>query len=379
MKKILAVFLCAAMALSLSACSGNNETPDNSKDNSVSDSKKDNDNSTVNNEDSSSNNSENSEENSGGEESKPEESKPEESKPEESSEPVVVEEFEKPDLSEYVESAGDFDLTPYSYNGADVVRVVGYHGSATAVKIPAEFDGRPVYSVDKDSFTGSNVEHVMLPEGIVYLNGNAFANSALKTINIPDSITSISPNVFDGTPLKENQLAQSYFVIVDNALIDVAEDLSGSVVIPNGVTRIITAFFQSNVESVTIPNGVTFIGDQSFYGCPNLKNITIPNGVTAIGANAFASCSSLESVEIPEGVTSIGRSAFRFSDRLIDLALPDSLTSLGDDALPTENSLSLVPFFVTYKGVKYCSRNYPDDSGVRYTLSSDLYIIINGN
>jgi len=62
--------------------------------------------------------------------------------------------------------------------------------------------------------------------------------------------------------------------------------------------------------TVILPNGVTSIGDRAFYNCSGLTSVTIPDSVTSIGIYAFYNCSSLTSVTIPNTVTSIGTSAF---------------------------------------------------------------------
>ena len=54
-----------------------------------------------------------------------------------------------------------------------------------------------------------------------------------------------------------------------------------------------SAFYGSELASVTIPNGVTSIEKDAFAWCRSLATVTIPNSVTEIGETAFAYCSNL--------------------------------------------------------------------------------------
>ncbi|MCH5196482.1 MAG: leucine-rich repeat domain-containing protein [Oscillospiraceae bacterium] len=275
MKKFLAAFLCAAMALSLSACNENTETPDDDKDkSSVSDSKKDNDNS-----------KDNSLEN-----SEPEDSSVE-SKPEEIGIPDESD-FAEPDKSEFVWGVGE--------NG---ILIVGYTGNETAIKIPSEIDGHTVSYIEySQGVTWANVEHVIFPDTVTVIDNRAFENSALKSINIPDSVVRIGRGAFEGTAYLKNKLAGAAYFIDNGKLYFPTSELSGDVVIPDGVTMIGDyAFSGSAIESVVIPDGCISIC-AAFNNCPNLKSVELPDSVEFISIGAFYDCESLESINLPDNV-----------------------------------------------------------------------------
>ncbi len=178
----------------------------------------------------------------------------------------------------------------------------------------------------------------------------------------------------------------------------------GSYAIPNGVTSIGAASFQSciNLTSIKIPNSVTNIGDSAFQSCVSLTNVTIGVKVTSIGNSAFAEsgltsitlgasvtsiglyafsgCPSLSAImvaannpayssvagvlfnqnqttlveyprgkagssyAVPNGVTSIGEGAFVFCDNLTSLTIPASVVSIGVEAFGPCNNLAAVFF-----------------------------------
>ncbi|MBP5242768.1 MAG: leucine-rich repeat domain-containing protein, partial [Clostridia bacterium] len=70
---------------------------------------------------------------------------------------------------------------------------------------------------------------------------------------------------------------------------------------------------------LVIPDGVTSIGNAAFSFCDRLTSIVIPDSVTSIGRYAFYRCSGLTSIIIPDSVTSIDMYAFQFCSSLKDI------------------------------------------------------------
>ena len=158
---------------------------------------------------------------------------------------------------------GDSQLTDTSdgyrffYDGSKGY-LVGYHGTETALTLPASFT----------AYDGTLVEKYEIAE-------RAFYNcTALKSVTIPDSVTVIGHYAFS--------------------------DCYG-------------------LTSVIIPESVTGIGDNAFVYCYSLTSIIIPNSVTSIGNGAFRYCNSLTSVTIGRGVTSIGNYAFEGCYKLVEV------------------------------------------------------------
>ena len=123
------------------------------------------------------------------------------------------------------------------------------------------------------------------------------------------------------------------------------ENPSGQLIIPatiedKPVTSIgASAFFGSNLTSITIPDRVTSIGKFGFHGCLNLTKINIPDGVTSIEDSSFTAC-GLKSITIPDGVTSIEHAAFHLCP-LTSITIPDSVTSIGESAFGVTSLTSI--------------------------------------
>lgn len=161
------------------------------------------------------------------------------------------------------------------------------------------------------------------------------------------------------------------------------EGVSGSYVIPLGVTRISDyAFYDCvNLMSVIIPGTVTKFGLYAFSGCTGLTSVVIPpgaestgyfsfsncsglttvmisSGVKTIGAGSFSGCSSLLGVNIPSSVATIDYSAFGGCARLAGVNIPEGVKSIGSQAFVACTSLAnvAIPGSVTNIGV-YAFKN----------------------
>ena len=342
-KKFLAAFLCAAMALSLSACSDNNETPDNSKDNSVSDSKKDNNNSKDESKDNSSEGGNNSEENSSTDGSDSYvESKPEDSTPEQ---PAANED----DFSWYYNNEG--------------VTIDYYMGSDENVVIPSTLGGRPVTKIVVDGLIENgfkkNIDIVSLtiPATVEYIGDRAFESCInLKEVTFLGDTPDFTLSSFLGTPWYEENLkadADTGLIIVGNALVQAYnESAPKDIVVPDGIKRINRyAFRYGELTSITIPDSVSEIGEHAFDRCGSLENVMLPAGITEIKENTFFFCESLKSIDIPTGVIGIGVGAFYGCSTNINL--PDTMTWLNDFGDGGILGVHRFNGTVTFKGNKY--------------------------
>ncbi len=243
----------------------------------------------------------------------------------------------------------------------------------------------------------TTVTSVTLRADTVGIGYRAFYDcTGLTSITIPDSVTSIGRYAFEGcsglTAVHITDLAawcridfqiefDSYYDLYRANPLYYAKhlylngsELSGDLVIPDGVTTIGAGAFYScsGLTSVTIPDSIVSIGDNAFYNCfvtaihisdlaawcqidipisafsgeysgipayysrslylngTEVKDLVIPDGVTTIGAGAFQGCSGLTSVTIPDSVTSIGDDAFLHCFYLTSISFGKGITHIGD-------------------------------------------------
>lgn len=126
---------------------------------------------------------------------------------------------------------------------------------------------------------------------------------------------------FKGCKLKTIEFPQS-LKVVGNAVFSECYNLSGKIIIPEGVTTIgVSSFEATAIESVELPSSlvtvtdgsmvIDAIGAHAFENCRSLRDINIPESVTTIQTSVFSGCTSLTTITLPKGVTLVRGSAFQ--------------------------------------------------------------------
>ena len=178
------------------------------------------------------------------------------------------------------------DLTDFVYTiHKDGVAIRKYIGEKKAVVIPKTIEGVPVTSV-LFSFMNSDIESIILPDSITFLEENSFSNcEKLHTVVLSKNLQQIRTNSFKNC---------------------------------------------KNLQNISLPSKLTEIGPYAFSGCESLKEIKIPKTVTKIGMCAFFG-TPLTSITFEEGIKNIGAyGAFWCGESLTSVTIPKSVKELGE-------------------------------------------------
>jgi hypothetical protein len=275
-----------------------------------------------------------------------------------------------------VDSTGDYKYAILWDGSAKIVRYLKEEGT---VKIPAALDGHPVTAIGErafffkdsitgieipdtvtdigsESFYGTGIKEVTIPEAVVRIGDRAFGYCLnLERLFIPQNVREIEGNIVEiSDNLKEIEVdsRNAAYKSVDGVLYN--KDVTELLAMPGG--KDITGFrFPESVERIgrfafyfcehasftelVIPDRVTTIEFAAFKGCRNLKKVVMGENVTVIGGNAFSGCSSLCEVILNEKLKVIDKDAFYDCDSIIKIDIPDGVTEIGEWAFGNCNSL----------------------------------------
>lgn len=163
---------------------------------------------------------------------------------------------------------------------------------------------------DKSFYKSTNVESVILPEGLTQIGASAFSESKIKEIAIGPNVQTIEGSAFASC----------------GGLI--------SLELPDALTSIGESAFSActSLTAINIPANVNTIGVSAFFGCTALSSITFSSGsnLSALNDNVFQSC-PITKILIPASVATISTTAFAGCVALTDVDFEDGcLLSIMD-------------------------------------------------
>ncbi|MDE5564726.1 MAG: leucine-rich repeat protein, partial [Oscillospiraceae bacterium] len=216
--------------------------------------------------------------------------------------------------------------------------------------------------LEQEGITEWGPKSVVLPDSLKYIGTGAFAGCfSLECINLPESLEVIGRDAFSS-----------------------CEKLSGSLIIPDGVTEIVDVFSGCvNLESVVIPEGVKRIGYYTFCGCTNLLNVYVDvdneNYTSKDGVLFNKNKSELicypggkdGAYEIPEGVTEINWSAFQGCIGLTSITIPESVISLSGSLFSGCTNLTSIQIDSNHE-------SYASEDGVLFNKEKSILLYCPG-
>ncbi len=199
--------------------------------------------------------------------------------------------------------------------------------------------GEGVKSIMSDAFAGEiYLEEVNLPSTIERIGENAFAYTAIEKFNIPKKVSYVNGAMFAGSTITQFTVDSQNPYYKSSGGNIYSKDMTKLVVaapgkfltsgykftIPKSVTEISeSAFYGTEVESITIPSNVKNIRKMAFAGCSKLSEVVLQNGVERLYDSVFLSCNSLKELHLPSSVNYIG-------DKTIGYTYDVALDALGD-------------------------------------------------
>ena len=160
-----------------------------------------------------------------------------------------------------------------------------------------------------------------------------------------------------------NQLTKSVPIVDRGKPSDL--EITGDVVVPDGVTALGDIFRGTKVNSVTLPTSLVSISDYAFANCSNLTTIEIPSGLEKVAGTAFEGCNNLSIYcyndnirqqfykKFPIYVIGNNNEVFYYAVDGVRYYLKDGEASMVGQQSTTLSGNIKIPSAVIYKGTSY--------------------------
>lgn len=242
------------------------------------------------------------------------------------------ERLRKEDKSNKPRRFGDFVYDPITDTSYGEIGIVSYKGSAAAVTVPAEIDGKKVGFIADGCFKNCEaIEEIILPEGLRQIGDEAFGNcSGLRKINIPDSISKLGEDIFRGcNKLKDIKLPENENILWP--VIGITADGSFLYRIENKYIggAVIMSCLNKEIEKAEVP--------EKIKGCE----------VKAIESEAFGDCKKLRGISLPCHLNELGHALFRGSHCPVNITLPMEMRHVETDTFSDGSQYSAISIELT--------------------------------
>ena len=212
------------------------------------------------------------------------------------------------------------EIGQHAFSECTSLRSIRIPASVTFVDVGFLYLCTSVTNIDVDE---NNEKYKAIDGNLYTKDGKTLVQYAIgKTANsfqIPDTVNTIAGDAFHGcTNLKEVILTPNVAVIGGYAFANCTSLTRVSVLEGESNQELEgkvgwCAFLNcTSLKSITIPKAVTIIEDDAFGQCRLLADVKLPPNLDSICWGAFQSCSSLENITIPSSVTFIGTYAFLY-------------------------------------------------------------------
>lgn len=253
--------------------------------------------------------------------------------------------------------------SPYTYDLLDdgTLSITGRKGDKMPrlLVLPGEIDGKPVTVIGENAFCDTDIQGVVISEGVTRIGHGAFAEcSELETVTLPKSLKTIENAAFQlcralwdiqlpeglysighsafncsgitrlSIPASLQRLDDTFLACRELKRIDVAED-SPYFSSENGVlfdkekttllrfpsnhqdrvysvpesvkTLAVDAFEGAKLKALELPESLQVMEERSIYYLGDLGRLTIPASVRYIAEGAISGCYELESITVAQG------------------------------------------------------------------------------
>ena len=221
----------------------------------------------------------------------------------------------------------------------DGTSVIAYLGDEETITIPLNDEGVPLVP---SLLRAPRARHLILP-GIEEVEYASFQSSSIRKLTISSGVKKMTSGNLEGfLQLEEIVIEegnthislQNGILYSDDTAIYAMPSLSGTVVIPEGITTIDgKVFWGRDIQHIVFPSTLKEIGSFAFYDCTALEEAVLPSGLETIGVWSFSNCKKLKTLILPtsESFTTIPFESFS-SSGIRELIVPGNVKTIDGGA-----------------------------------------------
>ena len=202
--------------------------------------------------------------------------------------------------------------------------ILGYSGIESAIAIPAQIDGKPVYAIAENAFRDfTDLESVVIPDSVAVIDYAFVSCRDLKSVRIGKGVVSMN-GAFRGCTALASVTGGESVAECDEAFLGCVS--LTEITLPGTVTSAVSTFAGCTaLTDVTLREGIGRL-DHTFTDCRSLSEIYLPPSVTE-APSAFLNCSSLLRITGGDGLTFLD-GTFENCTGLTAFTVPASLTRM---------------------------------------------------
>lgn len=185
---------------------------------------------------------------------------------------------------------------------------------------------------DKAFFECERLAQATLNEGLLAIGDNAFSGTALEELEAPASLERMGEAVAARTAVTFGGDERTFHIREGGRHLHADEE--GGLYREADEGPCFVRLMDAGAERYEVRPGTVAIAPGAFSGHERLRVVKLPDSLRVIGDGAFRNCRKLEEATLGEGLERIGAEAF-LDTALTEVRLPAALTELGENALVT--------------------------------------------
>lgn len=167
-----------------------------------------------------------------------------------------------------------------------------------------------------------------IPSNVTYIGMQSFKGSGLTEITVPDSVINIMDGAFENTPLKKAVIGKNVaymesILVGCNQLEELTVPFVGSNLNTGWNKSCLYQIFYRSSSSNERPDAKK----NQTYVPASLKKLTVTN-TKKLTIDALRYCANLEQIILPEGLTEIGDCALEGCNNVLSFTLPSTVTTV---------------------------------------------------